>query len=252
MDINVLDDGQILTILSYLIDDEFHGCDPETVQINEHDIFENKFPLSHIQMQKEMAVRREILRPARELYAYTLVCKKFRDVIANPDHENVLYSGMFKNLKTCFFLTSSGPNIEDDLDSGEIFNKLFEEHNQEMLKHENVPVRIQHCNHDASSGFWHGRTGEELYWKNNLYPSENVTYKTVIISDRDRAAYLRGLKNGEADLDLWDKTSHIIQDPRFDFYILKLEGTPKAAVRKYRELSFLHSFHQPLLLGQLL
>ena len=135
--IDLLADCHILIILSYLVDNDIHDFVAETKQKKEHDIseyiFKRSYTHSHTQILNEMAMRREILRPARELYAYALVCKKFRDVIANPTHENLLYSGMIENLMSCYFLTDSGPNVEDVLVSGNIFTKLFEEKNQEML-----------------------------------------------------------------------------------------------------------------------
>jgi hypothetical protein len=66
-------------------------------------------------------------------------------------------------------------------------------------------------------------------------PVKNITYSTLIISDQVRAAFLRLLKTGERNYDEFN--SHIFQDPRFDFYILMLEGTPKPAIQKYREFA---------------
>ena len=194
-------------------------------------------------------MRLEILRPARELYTYSLVCKQFRDVIANPAHENVLYSGMTESLMKEYYLFDSGPDVEDNMVGYDIFTKLFKEKNMEMLHHTGVPVRIQHDNHDPSKGFWHGPTAEALKmhpnpdtW-NNVFrysckkPVKNITYSTLIISDQVRAAFLRLLKTGERNYDDWAGCSHIFQDPRFDFYILMLEGTPKPAIQKYREFA---------------
>ena len=200
-------------------------------------------------MLDEKTMRREILRPARELYTYSLVCKQFRDVIANPAHENVLYSGMTESLMKEYYLFDSGPDVEDNMVGYDIFTELFKEKNMEMLHHTGVPVRIQHDNHDPSKGFWHGPTAEALKmhpnpdtW-NNVFrysckkPVKNITYSTLIISDQVRAAFLRLLKTGERNYDDWAGCSHIFQDPRFDFYILMLEGTPKPAIQKYREFA---------------
>lgn len=195
-------------------------------------------------------MRSEILRPARELYAYSLVCKQFRDVISNPAHENLLYSGMTESLMKEYPLfeyssMDSGPNVEDVMVESGLFKGLFFEKNQEVLHHTGAPVRIQHDNHDPSKGFWHGQTAESLKMHPNpgmwdsvfKKPAENVNYSMVIISDQDRAAYLRLLKTGERnDFDEL-KNSHIFQDPRFDFYILMLEGSPRPAIHKYREFA---------------
>jgi len=258
MHICELADGQILTILSYLVetrpryskeyDDKEHKKEQDRFERR----FKRSFPHSHAQLLDEKTVRLEILRPARELYTYSLVCKQFRDVIANPDHENVLYSGMTENLMTEyplfeFMSHDSGPNVEDVMVAYDIFTELFKEKNMEMLHHTGVPVRIQHDNHDPSKGFWHGPTAEALKMHPNpdawdsvfkyscKKPVKNVTYSTVIISDQDRAAFLRLLKTGERNFDEFN--SHIFQDPRFDFYILMLEGTPKPAIQKYREFA---------------
>jgi hypothetical protein len=252
MHLSALADGQILTILSYLVDlrvrpRNSHKHDDKK-QKKEQDRFERRFkrlfPHSHAQMLDEKTMRREILRPARELYTYSLVCKQFRDVIANPAHENLLYSGVTESLMKEYQLLDCGPDVEDALIDRDIFIELFKEKNQEMLHRTGVPVRIQHDNHDLSKGFWHGPTAEALktsknaYWYGNLKPDEDVTYSTVIISDQDRAAYLRLLKTGfrENRTDM-KYDSHIFQDPRFDFYILMLEGTPKPAIQKYREFA---------------
>jgi hypothetical protein len=193
-------------------------------------------------MLEEKAMRREILRPARELYAYSLVCKQFRDVIANPAHENFLYSGITESLMKEYQLLDCGPDVEDALIGRDIFTELFEEKNLEVLHRTGAPVRIQHDNHDPSKGFWHGKTAEALKTpKHRGYsrqkPVKNVNYSTVIISDQDRAAFLRLLKTGERQFDDWAWCSHIFQDPRFDFYILMLEGTPKPALQKYQEFA---------------
>lgn len=259
MHLSALADGQILTILSYLVDlrvcpRNSHIHDDKK-QKKEQDRFERRFkrsfPHSHAQMLDEKIMRREILRPARELYTYSLVCKQFRDVIANPAHENFLYSGITESLMTEYHLLESdtddsGPNVEDIMVSYDIFIELFKEKNQEMLHRTGVPVRIQHDNHNLSKGFWHGPTAEALktsenaYWYGNVKPDEDITYSTVIISDQDRAAFLRLLKSDVRNFE--DRTeqkydSHIFQDPRFDFYILMLEGTPKPAIQKYREFA---------------
>ena len=258
MNLSALADGQILTILSYLVETRprYSNDHDDKKQKLEQDRFERRFkrsfPHSHAQMLDEKTMRLEILRPARELYTYSLVCKQFRDVIANPAHENVLYSGMTESLMTEYLLLNeswgvSGPNVEDVMVEYELFTELFKEKNMEMLHHTGVPVRIQHDNRDPSKGFWHGPTAEALKMNPNPdkwddvfkwsceKPAENVNYSTVIISDQIRAAFLRLLKTGERNYDEFN--SHIFQDPRFDFYILMLEGTPKPAIQKYREFA---------------
>ena len=268
MNLSALADGQILTILSYLVEarprySNDHENVVEKKQKKEQDRIERRFkrsfPHSHAQMLDEKTMRREILRPARELYTYSLVCKHFRDVIANPANENVLYSGMTESLMTEYPLLhdwsmDSGPNVEDIMVGYDIFTELFKGKNQEMLHRTGVPVRIQHDNHDLSKGFWFGPTAEALKMHPNPdewdscekrceKPVKNVNYSTVIISDQVRAAFLRLLKTEvRRNFDVNDKErmndkSHIFQDPRFDFYILVLEGTPKTAIQKYQEFA---------------
>jgi hypothetical protein len=241
-----LADVQILTILSYLVDLRArprYSCRHvvEKKQKKEQDRFERRFkrsfPYSHAQMLQEKILRREILRPARELFAYSLLCKHFRDVIANPAHENFLYSGISESLMNEYQLLDSGPNVEDNMVWLGIFTELFVEKNLEMLHRTGVPVRIQHDNQDPSKGFWYGQTAEALKTPKIKKPVENVTYSTVTVSDQDRAAFLRLLKSGERTFEDDFSCSHIFQDPRFDFYILMLEGTPKPATQQYREFA---------------
>ena len=109
-------------------------------------------------MLDEKTMRLEILRPARELYTYSLVCKQFRDVIANPAHENVLYSGMTESLMTEYPLLNeswgdSGPNVEDNMVGYELFTELFKEKNMEMLHHTGVPVRSNTTNMTQAKAF---------------------------------------------------------------------------------------------------
>jgi hypothetical protein len=209
MHICALADGQILTILSYLVDYNIYEHYDKKQKI-EQDRFERRFkrlfPHSHAQMLDEKAMRREILRPAQELFAYSLVCKQFRDVISNPAQENLLYSGITESLMKEYQLLDCGPDVEDALIGREIFTELFIEKNLEVLHRTGAPVRIQHDNHDPSKGFWHGKTAEALKTpKHHGYsrqkPVKNVTYSTVTISDQDRAAYLRVLKTGERNFD---------------------------------------------------
>ena len=104
-------------------------------------------------MLDEKTMRLEILRPARELYTYSLVCKQFRDVIANPAHENVLYSGMTESLMKEYYLFDSGPDVEDNMVGYELFTELFKEKNMEMLHHTGVPVRSNTTNMTQAKAF---------------------------------------------------------------------------------------------------
>jgi hypothetical protein len=253
-DLCALADGQNLTILSYLVDlparPQYSCGHVEKKQKKEQDRFERRFkrsfPISHAQILDEKILRREILRPARELCAYSLLCKQFRDVIANPAHENFLYSGISQSLMNEYLLRDSGPNVEDNMVDLGIFTELFVEKNLEMLHRTGVPVRIQHDNQDPSKGFWYGQTAEGMKTPKNKdfsysyyfkKPAENVTYSPVTVSDQDRAAFLCLFKTGEKNFEDSFECSLIFQDPRFDFYILMLEGTPKPAIQKYREFA---------------
>ncbi len=164
MNLSALADGQILTILSYLVETRprYSKDHDDKKQKLEQDRFERRFkrsfPHSHAQMLDEKTMRREILRPARELYTYSLVCKQFRDVIANPAHENVLYSGMTESLMTEYPLLNeswgvSGPNVEDVMVEYELFTELFKEKNMEMLHHTGVPVRSNTTNMTQAKAF---------------------------------------------------------------------------------------------------
>jgi hypothetical protein len=94
-------------------------------------------------------------------------------------------------------------------------------------------------NKNESKGFWYGKTKKDLNKTsggfNHHRAAEGETYSSHFISDKDRAVFLRAFRSGERKITF--SKVRIVADPRFDFFILKLEDTPKPPIMQYLELT---------------
>ena len=259
-----LQDGQLLSIFSYLVDLQLETlCSfppvledvlEEEEEEEDEENFKSAYPESYAQILKEKKMRRTITRPARELKAYSLICKRFHEVIANSAHEVFLYSGLVTCFKTQYIFHECGIDIDDENGGRcEIFDELFNGKNLEMLQSSapgaGFPLRIRVDNKNQDRGFWYGQTKEDLekgcekssgsWWFNHKRAAEGVSYSSHSVSDKDRAAFLRALRAGERNVSYREEKmlEKYVADPRFDFFILGLEGTPKPPIMQYLELT---------------
>jgi hypothetical protein len=247
----LLNDDTLRLMFSYLID--LHCCTQDTLLSNRHEeailkrtrslqrgygslqrgYGERAFPESYAQILMEKKLHCSL--QARALKFFSLICKRFHGVIADPTHDDFFYSGMYKRLKTQYMLED---NVTDVLDLDGLFDSLFNRKSHEMMKSSEslLPIRIQMDNKDESRGFWYGRHPSNTKYSDYKCAAKNLSYSLVTVSDHDRLVYIREGDFGD-DFECNYRLQKLLADPRFEFFVLELMGTPKPASLKVKELS---------------